>query len=123
MASELRDENSLDWTWNAWREWALELIDSHSKEQVADSIADMGQQMNDLRQGMGAEAQIICAQALSLNPKTLGKNRSRIVREQVRRMYDVAQAKQAPRSVASNHWRERIDRYRSEFERYYGGVE
>lgn len=54
-----------------------------------------------LREAMAAEARIILAQALDV--KALGKNRRRILREQVIRMAGVALGTERPRQIAHRH--------------------
>jgi hypothetical protein len=82
-------------SWSEWRIWAEELIESHNSGQVADTLADMAQQMADLREGFASEARIVQAQTLDL--KGLAKCRRRILVEQVRRMARVALAQEPPR--------------------------
>lgn len=97
--SEREQRTTLDWEWVDWRCWAEDLIAISDPRAVADSIADLGVQVNDLRRGMAAEAIVVNAQVLSMNPRVVGKGRSKIVREQVRRMFRCALAQEPPRSL------------------------
>lgn len=93
-----RHAESLNWEWLDWRDWACELMNTHDDSQIADTLANMGQQMNMLRQGLAAEARVVEAQVLSLNPKVLGKGRREIIVQQIRRMYNAGLARDLPRT-------------------------
>ena len=113
-----RHDESLDWQWLDWREWACDVMNAHDDSQIADTMADMGQQMNMLRQGLAAEARIVEAQVLSLNPKVLGKGRREIVVQQVRRMYSASLARELPRGFVSwgRKWTENAEHDLNAFE-------
>lgn len=100
-------------SWSEWYEWALALIATHSPAQVAESMADLGNQAEQLKEAMAAEARIIEAQTLSLSPRALGKGRRRIVETQVIRMYGCAIDKNPPRTFGRD-WRERAAQRRAE---------
>lgn len=101
--------DSLGWGWMDWHEWAETVIETHQPHEIADSMADLGSQINDLRRGMAAEAQIVQAQVFSMNHKVVGKGRGAIVREQVRRMLKCSIGQGPPRSLGwGRGWVERV---------------
>lgn len=63
-------------------------------------------EIEDLKEAFAAEACIIEAQALSLSPRALGKNRREIILTQVQRMYGVALDRDMPRNFG-RAWRDR----------------
>jgi hypothetical protein len=108
--SSSKAQHPLDLEWTDWHKWASAFVKDHSREQVASVLADIGQQINDLRRGMAAEAFIIDAQILSLSPRALGKGRREIMVAQVKRMLGCALAEETPRQLVRGgpSWSNRV---------------